>query len=102
MVSLFNSLWSLFKNILSNYIPHKTIICDDKYLPWIHNNIQAVNSRENNTYRSYILSDKNPKIFENQRKCLIEGNKEKYDFRISEKVMDPITNAKNIKDVIKQ
>ena len=57
---------------------------------------------KNNTYRSYILSDKNPKIFENQRKCLIEGNKEKYDFRISEKVMDPITNAKNIKDVIKQ
>ena len=46
MVSLFNSLWSLFKNIFSNYIPHKTIICDDKYPPWINNNIQAVNSRE--------------------------------------------------------
>ena len=57
---------------------------------------------KNNTYRSYILSDKNPKIFENQLKYLIEGNKEKYGFRISEKLMDPITNAKNIKDVIKQ
>ena len=57
---------------------------------------------KNNPYRSYILSDKNPKIFENQLKYLIEGNKEKYDFRISEKLMDPITNAKNIKDVIKQ
>ena len=57
---------------------------------------------KNNTNRSYTLSDKNPKIFANQLKCLIEGNKEKYDFRISEKLMDPITNAKNIKDVIKQ
>ena len=57
---------------------------------------------KNNPYRSYILSDKNPKIFENQLKYLIERNKEKYDFRISEKLMDPITNAKNIKDVIKQ
>ena len=32
---------------------------------------------KNNAYRSYILSDKNPKIFENQLKCLIEGNKGK-------------------------
>ena len=37
MVSLFNRA---IKNILSNYIPHETIICDDKNPHWFNNNIK--------------------------------------------------------------
>ena len=57
------------KDILSNYIPHETIICDNKDPP------QTVNSRGKRS-RSYILADKNPKILggvkslQHQFKCL--------------------------------
>ena len=29
-------------NILSNFIPHKTIVCDDKDPPWINNLIKTL------------------------------------------------------------
>ena len=97
MVSLFNRT---IKNILSNYIPHETIICDDKDPPWFNNNIKQLIQEKNNTYKSHILSDKNLQIFErvksfqNQLKCSIEGNKKNYSLRIFKKLMDPPTSAK--------
>ena len=60
MVYLFNKT---IKNILSNYIPHETITCDDRDPPWINNKIKQLIQDINNTYRSYILSNKNPQIF---------------------------------------
>ena len=39
MISLFNRT---IKNILSNYIPHETIICDGKDPPWFNNNIKQL------------------------------------------------------------
>ena len=56
---------------------------------------------KNNTYKSSILSNKNPQIcnrmksLQNQLKCSIEGNKKKYYYlRISKKMMDSITSKK--------
>ena len=78
MVSLFNKT---IKNILSNYIPHETISCDDKYPPWFNKNIKQLIQEKNDTYKSYILSDKNPQIFkmvkslQNQLKYSTEGSK---------------------------
>ena len=89
MFSLFNKT---IKSILLNYIPHETITCDDKI---------------NNTYKSYILSDKNTQIFEslkslqNQLKFSIEGNKENYSLCISKKLMDPVTSAKTYWSILK-
>ena len=60
MVSL---LSKTFKNILSNCISDEAIICDDKDPPWFNNNIEQLIQEKNNTYKSYILSDKNPQIF---------------------------------------
>ena len=100
MVSLFNKT---MKNI-SNYIPHETIACDDKDPTWFNKNIKQLIQEKNNAYKSYILSDKNPQVFErvkslqNQLKCSIEGSKKNYCLCISKKLMDPV----NIKDVIKQ
>ena len=94
MVSLFNKI---IKNILTNYIPHKTITCDDKDPPWFNKNIKQLNQEKNNTYKSYTLSDKNHQIFEmvkslqNQLECSIE---KKYCLHISKKLMDPATSAK--------
>ena len=103
MVSLFNKT---MKNI-SNYIPHETIACDDKDPTWFNKNIKQLIQEKNNAYKSYILSDKNPQIFErvkslqNQLKCSIEGNKRIYDFRISKKLMDSATSEKTYWSILK-
>ena len=60
MVFLFKKT---IKNIFSNFIPHETVTCDDRGSPWINNNIMQLIQEKNNTYRSYILNDKNPQIF---------------------------------------
>ena len=66
MVYLFNKT---IKNILSNYITHESITCDDRDPPWINNKIKQLIQEINNAYRTYILSDKYPQIFE-KVKCL--------------------------------
>ena len=80
MFYLFNKT---ITNILSNYIPHEAITCDDRDPPLINNTINQLLQEINNTYRSYILSNKNLQIFEkvkylqNQQKLLTESNKER-------------------------
>ena len=65
---MINETDSLFyktaKNILSNYILHDTITCDDKDTPQFNKNIEQLIREKNNTYKSYILSNKNPQIFD--------------------------------------
>ena len=62
----------------SNLVFHETVICDYRDPPWINNNIKQLVQEKNNTYRSYILNDKNPQIFhkvkdlQKQLKKLIE------------------------------
>ena len=53
MVYLFNKT---IKNILSNYIPHETITCDDRDPPWINNKIKQLIQEISNTYRK-LYSD---------------------------------------------
>ena len=38
-VNIFNTT---IKNVLSNYIPHETVMCDDRDPPWINNNIKQL------------------------------------------------------------
>ena len=60
-----------------------------------------------NTYRSYILSNKNPQIFEkvkylqNQLKLLTESNKERYYLLVSKKLKDSMTSAKTYWSILK-
>ena len=97
MVHFFNKT---IKDILSNYIPHETITCDDRDPPWINSKFKQLIEEINNTYGIYILSHKNPQISEkvnylqNQLKLLTESNKERYYLRNSKKLMDPMTSAK--------
>ena len=85
---------------MSNYIPHETITCDDRDTPWINSKIKQLVQEIDNTYRIYILINKNSQIFDkvnylqNQLKVLSESNKERYYLRISKKLMDPMTSAK--------
>ena len=72
------------RNILSNYIPHEIIICDERDPPLIHNRVKGLINEKNDTFQCYLHSNKNPKLFnkveylQNKLKFLIEANKEKY------------------------
>ena len=46
------------KNILSNYIPHKTITCDDRESPRINKNINQLILEKNQVQKSYLWSNK--------------------------------------------
>ena len=104
MVFLFNKT---IKNIFSNFIPHETVTCDDRDPPWINNNIKQLIQEKNDTYRIYILNDKNPQIFQKvkylqtQLKNLIEHSQEKYYLRISKKLMNPMTSLKTYWSILK-
>ena len=52
------------KNIVSNYIPHETIICNDRDPPWINNNIKKLINDKNLAYASYRLNENNSPTFQ--------------------------------------
>ena len=58
-VHMFNKT---IKNIMSNYIPHETIICDDRE-PWIDKGIKQLILDKNHACKSYIRNDKSLQFF---------------------------------------
>ena len=40
-------------NILSNFIPHEIIVCDDKYPPWFNKRIKTLIQEKNAMYKIY-------------------------------------------------
>ena len=60
MVFLFNRT---IKNILSNYIPHEIIICDDRDPPRINNRVKELIIEKNDIFQCYLYSNKDPKLF---------------------------------------
>ena len=104
MVFLFNRT---IKNILSNYIPHEIIICDDRDPPWINNRVKELINEKNDTFQCYLHSNKDPKLFnkveylQNELKSLIEANKEKCYSRISKRMINPLTSTKTYWSILK-
>ena len=49
--------------------------CDDRDPPWINSNMKQLIQDKNDTYRIYILNDKNPQIFKNLKYLQIQLNK---------------------------
>ena len=49
-VSLFNKT---ILNILNNYIPHETIICDDKDPAWFNSRIKSLIENKNKIHKNY-------------------------------------------------
>ena len=80
------------KNVLSNYIPHYIIICDDRDSPWINYRIKELINEKNDTFQCYLHSNKHSKLFnkveylQNEFKSSSEGNKIKYYSRISKRI----------------
>ena len=104
MVFLFNRI---IKNIISNYIPHEIIICDDRDPPWINNRVKELINEKNNTFQCYLHSNKDLNLFnkvgylQNELKSLIDTNKEKYYSRISKRMTNPLTSTKTYWSILK-
>ena len=49
-------------NILSNFIPHEIIVCDDKDPPWLNNRIKTLIQEENATCKIYHHNKDNPDL----------------------------------------
>ena len=106
-----NEMFSLFNktiyNILSNYIPHEKITYDGKNPPWFNKNIKQLVQEKNSTYKSYILSDKNPQIFERVKSPRTRSNVQLNVTKKSiicvhpKKLLDPTTSAKTYWSILK-
>ena len=76
IVNLFNKT---VKNIIRNYIPHETIICDDRDPPWINKDIKELIHHKNQAYKSYPQNGNNIffvhqfKLFQSKLKSLSEN-----------------------------
>ena len=46
-------------NILSNFIPHEVIVCDDKDPPWFNGKIKSLFNEKLRTYNAYRKSSNN-------------------------------------------
>ena len=51
-------------NIVSNFIPHEALICDDRGPPWINTWIKNRINDKKILYKKYLCSGKNTKVFE--------------------------------------
>ena len=96
-VSLFDKT---ILNILNNYIPHKTIICDDKDPPWFNSRIKSLIENKNKIRKSYqrfksnshLLSKLN--FLQDQLYLLINKSKLNYYTRIASKLTNVQRNYK--------
>ena len=88
------------KNIVCNYIPHETIICNDIDPPWINNNIKKMFNDKNCANKSYHQNVNDSSTFQNfqflqsRLNLLIEKSNLKYYARLSKKLLDPMTSLK--------
>ena len=95
------------KNIMSNYIPHETFICDDRDPPWMNKDIKQLNLGENHACKSYFGNDRTLKLFNQlwflqaKLNSLIEEFKNRYYILLSYRLVDPITSQKSYWSILK-
>ena len=96
-VSLFNKT---ILNILNNYIPHETIICDDKDPPWFNSRIKSLIENKKKIHKNYqryksksqLLSKLN--LLQEQLHLLINTSKQNYYSRMASKLTNVQRNSK--------
>ena len=95
------------QNIISNYIPHETITCDDSKPPWINEKMKKLILHKNHTFKVYFRDRNNTDLFNKFQslqahlKTTIEGSKLKYDSHLSDKVLDSKASPKSYWSILK-
>ena len=94
-------------SIISNYIPHETITCDDSNPPWIDEKIKKLILHKNRAFSAYSRDRNNTDLF-NKFQSLqahlittIEKSKLKYYSRLSDKLLDSKTSPKSYWSILK-
>ena len=104
MVSVFNTT---IKNIMVNFMPHATIIYDDRDPPWIHNRIKKIIYERNSLCKDYRKNN-DTRIFEKltflQKKLhlAMEESKNTYYSNLSTKLVKQKSNLKTYWSVLKR
>ena len=94
-------------NIIQNFIPHETIICDDRDLPWTNKEIKKLVVEKNLAFKTYSCSNRNmfllekSKALQYQLQIPIEESKKKYYAKLSSRLADPLTNPKTCWSILK-
>ena len=94
-------------NIIQNFIPHETVICDDRNLPWINKEIKKLMLEKNLAFKSYCYSNKSMFLFEKfkalqyQLNISMEESKENYYTKLSSRLADPLTSLKTYWSILK-
>ena len=88
-VSIFTST---VMNILNNFIPHETIVCDDKDPPWFNKAIKYLIQKKKDTFKKYRKSNNNIQLLQRLRLLqeklnpFISTSKQSYYSRMSTKL----------------
>ena len=96
-VSLFNKT---ILNIPNNYIPHETIICDDKDSPWFNSRITSLIENKNKICKNYQRFISNSQLVnklnlvQEQLYLLINKSKQNYYSRVARKLTKVRKNSK--------
>ena len=86
-------------NIFHNYVPNKTILCNDKDPPWFNNEIRILTVK-NEIFKQCIANEKSQTDYEQLQligKSLTEtirSSKEKFYCKLSTKLANPSTPSK--------
>ena len=87
-VSIFNEA---ILNVLSNYIPHETLTCDDKDPPWFNSRIKSLLQDKNKLYQDFRRSNTNAQLLnklnhlQERLNFLINRSKQNYYARMTKK-----------------
>ena len=94
-------------NIFHNYIPNKTILCNDKDPPWFNNEIRRILTKKNQIFEQYIANGKSQTDYErlkltcNSLTETIRSSKEKLYCKLSTKLANPSTSSKTYWSILK-
>ena len=96
-----------FQNIMSNYIPHETITCDDRKRPWMDEKIKKLVRHKNCAFNSYSWDKNNADLFKKFQspqahlKTSIEKSNQNYYSHLSNKLLDGKTSPKLYWSILK-
>ena len=94
-------------NIIQHFIPHETILCDDRDPPWINKEIKNLMTEKNLAFKWYCSSNRNMFLLEKfkalkyQLYISIKESKENYYIKLSSKSADPLTSPKTYWCILK-
>ena len=94
-------------NILSNFIPHETIVCNGKDPPWFNNRIKTLIKEKNATYKIFCHNKDNANLIYRLKfpqECLstiIESSKERYYARIANRLNNTQKSSKTYWSLLK-